>query len=71
MYFRNIILKYMHRLGVKATELLDVLCIDEDLTVDGLELVGAWSEHLRDDVRSLPWQRELVAVFVALDEAEH
>ena len=39
--------------------------------VDGLELVGAWSEHLRDDVWSLPRWRELVAVLVALDEAEH
>ena len=28
-------------------------------------------EHLCDDVWSLPWQRELVAVLVALDEAEH
>ena len=45
--------------------------IDENLTVDGLELVGAWSEHLRDDVWSLPWQRELVAVLVALDKVEH
>ena len=50
--------------------MLDVLGIGEDLTVDGLELVGAWPKHLRDDVRSLPWWRELVAVLVALDEAE-
>ena len=28
-------------------------------------------EHLYDDVRSLPWQRELVAVLIALDEAEY
>ena len=41
------------------------------MAVDGLELIGACSEHLRDDVRSLPWRRELVAVLVALDEAEH
>ena len=40
--------------------MLDVPGIDEDFTVDGLELVGAWSEHLRDDVWSLPWWRELV-----------
>ena len=33
-------------------------------------LVGAWSEHPYDDVRSLLWWRELVAVLVALDEAE-
>ena len=45
--------------------------MDEDFPVDGLELVGARSEHLRNDVRSLPRQRELVAVLVSLDEAEH
>ena len=56
---------------VKATQLLDVPGIDEDYVVDGLELVGAWSEHLRDDVRSLPRRRELMAVLVALDEVEH
>ena len=28
-------------------------------------------EHLRDNVWSLPWWRELVAVLVALEEAEH
>ena len=58
-------------LRVKATLLLDVLGIDEDFTVDGLELIGAWSEHLHDDVWSLPQWRELVAVLVVLDEAEH
>jgi hypothetical protein len=51
--------------------LFDVLGIDEEFTVDGLELVGAYSEHLRDDVWSLPWRRELVAILVSLDEAEH
>ena len=51
--------------------MFDVLDVDEDFIVDGFELVGAWSEHLHDDVRSLPWRRELVAVLVALDEAEH
>ena len=51
--------------------LLDVLGIGEDFVVDGLELVGAWSEHLRDDIRSLPQWRELEAVLVALDEVEH
>ena len=44
---------------------------DEDFTVDGLELVGAWSEHLCDDVWFFPWRREFVAVLVTLDEAEH
>ena len=51
--------------------MFDVPGVDEDFAIDGLELIGAWSEHLRDDVRSLPRRRELVAVLVALDEAEH
>ena len=51
--------------------MFDVPSVDEDITIDGLELIGAWSEHLRDDIRSLPRRRELVAVLVALDEAEH
>ena len=50
--------------------MLGVPCIDEDLAVDGLELIGAWPEHLRDDIRSLPRWRELVVVLVALDEVE-
>ena len=44
--------------------------LDEDFTVDGLGLVGIWSEHPHDDVRSLLWWRELVVVLVVLDEAE-
>ena len=44
---------------------------DEDFALDGLELIGTWSEHLHDDVWSLPWRRELMAVLVALDEVEH
>ena len=28
-------------------------------------------EHFRDDIWSLLWWRELVAVLIALDEAEH
>jgi len=51
--------------------LLDVPCVDEDLAVDGLELVGAGSEHFCDNVQSLLRRRELVIVFVALDKAEH
>ena len=51
--------------------LLDVPGIDENFTVDGLELVGVWSEHLHNDVQSLSRWRELVAVLVSLDEAEH
>jgi hypothetical protein len=44
LHFRNIILnfhKFVHRLGVQATQLLDVLGIGEDFAVDGLELVKA------------------------------
>jgi len=51
--------------------LFNVPGVDKDFALDGLEHVGAWSEHLRDDIRSLLRQRELVAVFVALDEVEH
>ena len=51
--------------------MFDVPGIDEDFAVDGPKFVGAWSEHLCDDVRSLPRQRELVAVLVALDKVEH
>ena len=51
--------------------MFDVPGIDEDFAIDGLEPVGAWSEHLHNDVRSLPRWRELMAVLVALDEAEH
>ena len=51
--------------------MFDVPGIDEDFAIDGLELIGAWSEHLRNDVRSLPWWRELVVVLVALDDVEH
>ena len=51
--------------------MLDVPGINEDSAVDGLELVGARSEHLRDDIWSHPWRRELVAVLAALDEAEN
>ena len=51
--------------------MLDVPCVDEDLAVVGLELVGAGSEHFYDDVWSLPRRRDLVMIFVALDEAEY
>ena len=51
--------------------MLDVPGIGEDLAVDGLQLVGAWLEHLRDDVWSLPRWGELVTILVALDEAEN
>ena len=51
--------------------MFDVPGIDEDFTIDGPELIGAWSEHLHDDLWCLPWRRELVAVLVALDKTEH
>ena len=51
--------------------MFDVPGVDEDFVVDGPELTGAFLEHLRDDVWSLPWWRELVAVLIALDESEH
>ena len=51
--------------------MLDVPDIDEDFAIDGLEFVGARSKHLRDDIRSLPWRRELMMVLVALDEVKH
>ena len=51
--------------------MFDVLGVDEEFAVDGLELIGAWSEHLHDDVWSLARRRELVVVLVALDEAKH
>ena len=51
--------------------MFDVLGVDKNFVVDGPELIGAGSKHLHDDVRSLPWRRELVAVLVALDKMEH
>ena len=51
--------------------MLDVPGVDEDSAIDGLEFVGAKSEHLRDDIWSLPWWRELVAVLATLDKAEY
>ena len=51
--------------------MFDVLGVDKDFAVDGPELVGAWSKHLRDGVWSLPRWRELVTVFVALNEAKY
>ena len=51
--------------------MLDVPSIDENSAVDGLELVGIRSDHLYDDIWSLPQWRELVEVLVALDKAEH
>jgi len=50
--------------------MLDVLGMDEDSAVDSLELVGAQSKHLQDDVWSLPRREEHVAILAALDEVE-
>ena len=61
----------MRRLRVKATQLFDVPSVNEDFAVNSIELKGAWSKHLYEDVWSLPWWRELVVVLVALDEVEH
>ena len=51
--------------------MLKVPGIGEDLTVDGFQLIGAWPEYFRDDVRPLPGWGELVAVLVALHEVEN
>ena len=61
----------MRRFKGKSDVVVRCSKLDEDFTVDGPELIGAWLEHLHDDVRSLQWRRELVVVLVALDEAEH
>jgi hypothetical protein len=45
------------KLGAELTYLLNIPCVGEGLAIDGLELVGAWSEHLRDDVWCYPWRR--------------
>ena len=67
----KLIRESVRKLRVKATYLFDVPSVDEDFVVDGLKLVGARPEHLRNIVWSLRWRRELVAALVALDEAEH
>ena len=59
----------MRILRVKVAYLFDVLGIDEDFAVDGLKLVGAWSEHLRNNVCSSHGGESFVAVLVALDKA--
>ena len=51
--------------------LLDVPGIGEDLTIDGFQLVGTWPEYFRDDVWPFLGRGELVAVLVALHEAEN
>jgi hypothetical protein len=45
------------KLGAKAMYLFNIPRVGEELAIDGLELVGAWFEHLCDDVWSSPWQR--------------
>ena len=51
--------------------MLNVLGVGEDLTVDGFQPIGVWSEYFRDNVWPLPGWGELVAVLVALHEAEN
>ena len=51
--------------------MLNVLGVGEDLAVDGFQLIGAWPEYFRDDVRPLPGWGELVAVLVALHKAKN
>ena len=51
--------------------MLNVLGIGEDLAVDGFQLVGAWPEYFRDNVRPLLGLGELVAVLVALHKVEN
>jgi hypothetical protein len=60
-YFRNMIFhKYINnlkKLGAEVTYLFNIPRVGEELAINGLELVGAWSEHLRDDVWFFPWRR--------------
>ena len=55
-------------LGEKVTLLVDVTSIDEDLAIDGLELVGAWPELLHDDTQSFLWRGEPMAFLAYLAE---
>ena len=50
--------------------MLNVLGVGEDFAVDGFQPIGARAKYFHDDVRPLPGRGELVAVLVALDEAE-
>ena len=51
--------------------MFNVLGVGEDLAIDGFQFVGTWPEYFRDDVWPLPGWGELVAVLVALYEAEN
>ena len=44
------------------------LAFDEDLVVDGFELVGVWPEHLHDDTQSFLRREEFVVVIAYLVE---
>jgi hypothetical protein len=37
--------------------LFNIPRVGEELAIDGLELVGAWFEHLHHDIWSSPWRR--------------
>jgi hypothetical protein len=45
------------KLEVEVTYLFNIPRVGEESAIDGLELIGAWSENLRDDIWSLTWQR--------------
>ena len=51
--------------------MFNVSGVGEDLAVDGFQFVSAWPEYFRDDVWPLLGWGELVAVLVALHEAEN
>jgi hypothetical protein len=38
------------KLKAEITYLVDIPRVSEDLAIDGLELMGAWSGHFRDDM---------------------
>ena len=50
--------------------MLNVLGVGDGFAVISLELVGARLEYLCNDVRSFPWGRKLMVIFVALDAAK-
>jgi hypothetical protein len=72
-YFRNMIFhKYVNnskKLGVEAMYLFNILRVGEESIIDGLELVVAWSERLRDDIWSLLWRRPWGRMRVPCHEA--
>jgi hypothetical protein len=45
------------KLEAKATYLVDIPRVSEELATVGLELASAWSGHLRDDMWFSLWRR--------------